>query len=149
MISLSTWQHNHWLESYFDPMETYTTNIMGTVNLLEAARKCDNLGAIVNITTDKVYENNNQVLGYREIDPLGGYDPYSASKACSELISSSYSRSFFSSQKIGLATARAGNVIGGGDWSKGRLMPDIIRAMYNEDTSKYDIPMPPDLGSMY
>ena len=79
-------------------------------------------------------------MGYREIDPLGGYDPYSASKACSELISSSYSRSFFSSQKIGLATARAGNVIGGGDWSKGRLMPDIIRAMYNEDTLKIRYP---------
>lgn len=115
-------------DSYSDPVETYSTNVMGTVNVLEAARSTSSVKAILNITTDKCYENKEWIWGYRENDPLGGHDPYSNSKACAELISSSYRKSFLREVGIGLATARAGNVIGGGDWAKDRIVPDAMRA---------------------
>lgn len=114
--------------SYADPSETWSTNVMGTVNTLEAARKVDSVRAIVVVTTDKCYENNGWEWGYREIDPLGGHDPYSASKAATELVAQSYRRSFFHHGPSLLATARAGNVIGGGDWSVDRLVADAARA---------------------
>ena len=113
--------------SYKNPLETYETNVMGTANLLEAVRICDSVRVVVNITTDKCYENNEWVWGYRENDKLGGKDPYSNSKACSELVSSAYRDSFLEQRNVGLATARAGNVIGGGDWATDRLIPDILR----------------------
>lgn len=114
--------------SYKDPVSTYATNVMGTVHVLEAARHSGSVKAIVNVTTDKCYENKEWVWGYREDEPMGGYDPYSNSKGCSELVSSAYRQSFFQSSGIALATARAGNVIGGGDWALDRLVPDILRA---------------------
>lgn len=114
--------------SYNYPIETYSTNVMGTVHLLEAARKTNSVRAIVNVTTDKCYENKEWIWGYREDEPMGGFDPYSSSKGCSELISCAYRRSFYNQDQIQLATARAGNVIGGGDWSEDRLIPDILRA---------------------
>lgn len=114
--------------SYGAPIETYATNIMGTVHLLESAYRVGSAKAIINITTDKCYENKEWVWGYREIDNLGGYDPYSSSKACSELVTSAYRQSFFQDRGIRVATARAGNVIGGGDWAVDRLIPDILRA---------------------
>ena len=120
--------------SYKEPVETFETNIMGTVNVLEVCRQTPSVRAIVNITSDKCYENREWVWGYRENDPMGGYDPYSASKGASELVSAAYRRSFFNNDAYGkthhtlLATCRAGNVIGGGDWSEDRLIPDIIRA---------------------
>lgn len=115
--------------SYVEPVDTYTTNVIGTVNVLEAARSCKNLKAIVSVTTDKCYENNEWVWGYRENEPMGGHDPYSSSKGCAELVTSAYRRSFFSSSETpSLASARAGNVIGGGDWATDRLIPDILRA---------------------
>jgi CDP-glucose 4,6-dehydratase len=115
--------------SYDEPVETYMTNVMGTVNVLESARRCPNLKAIVSVTTDKCYENKEWVWGYREDEPMGGFDPYSSSKACAELVSSAYRRSFFSAPgSPALATARAGNVVGGGDWALDRLIPDAIRA---------------------
>ncbi len=115
--------------SYIDPITTYSTNVMGTLNLLEAARKCSKLRAIVNITTDKCYENREWEWGYREHEPMGGHDPYSNSKGCAELITSAYQKSFFNhSDSPALASARAGNVIGGGDWATDRLIPDILRA---------------------
>ena len=101
---------------------TYTTNVIGTVNVLEAARKCSNLKAIVSVTTDKCYENNEWEWGYRENEPMGGHDPYSSSKGCAELVTSAYRRSFFSSENTAsLASARAGNVIGGGDWAEDQI----------------------------
>jgi CDP-glucose 4,6-dehydratase len=123
-------------ESYANPSETYETNVMGTVNLLEVARLCPCVKVILNVTTDKCYENREWVWGYRENDPLGGYDPYSNSKACSELVTAAYRNSFFnpkdfSSHRVAIATARGGNVIGGGDWAKDRLIPDSIRALLN------------------
>jgi len=114
--------------SYERPLETYETNVMGTANLLEAVRHCSSVKAVVNITTDKCYENNEWVWGYKETDPMGGRDPYSSSKGCSELVTSSYRESFLKGSNIGVATARAGNVIGGGDWAEDRLIPDILRA---------------------
>ena len=121
-------------ESYSDPLNTYSTNVMGTLNVLEAARKCKNLKAIVAITTDKCYENDNRLIGYKENDPIGGYDPYSSSKGCCELLISSYRRSFFNKKNNAfLASARAGNVIGGGDWSNDRLIPDIFKAFENSE----------------
>jgi CDP-glucose 4,6-dehydratase len=115
--------------SYQEPVDTYTTNVIGTVNVLEAARKCPNLKAIVSVTTDKCYENKEWDWGYRESEPMGGHDPYSSSKGCAELVTSAYRRSFFSSEDTAsLASARAGNVIGGGDWAEDRLIPDILRA---------------------
>lgn len=110
--------------SYADPVDTYSANVMGTVNILEAARHCDSVAAIVNVTTDKCYENLERLEGYREDEPLGGHDPYSSSKGCAELVTSSYRRSF----ALPVASARAGNVIGGGDWAEDRLIPDIMRA---------------------
>lgn len=115
--------------SYREPVETYATNVMGTVHVLEAARKCSNLKAIVNVTTDKCYENKEWVWGYRENEPMGGHDPYSNSKGCSELVTAAYRSSFFNtSDTAALGSARAGNVIGGGDWAEDRLIPDILRA---------------------
>ena len=125
--------------SYQEPLLTFETNIMGTINLLEAVRKSNFEGVIVNITSDKCYENNEQQKNdnrFKENDPMGGYDPYSASKGASEIVSSAYRNSFFNpknyglSHKVALASARAGNVIGGGDWAEDRLIPDIVRALY-------------------
>jgi CDP-glucose 4,6-dehydratase len=119
--------------SYENPIETYSTNVMGTVNLLEAARIVGCSKVIVNITSDKCYENKEWQWPYRENDVLGGYDPYSNSKACSELVTSAFRNSYFNGSEYccGLASARAGNVIGGGDWAKDRLIPDIIRSFIN------------------
>ena len=116
--------------SYSDPLETYRTNVMGTVNLLQASRSCKDLKAIIVVTSDKCYENKSWYWGYRETDPLGGYDPYSNSKACQELVASAFRQSYLTDQGIAIATARAGNVIGGGDWSEDRLIPDAIRANF-------------------
>jgi len=116
--------------SYREPVETYATNVMGTVHVLESARQCSNLKAIVNVTTDKCYENQEWVWGYRENEPMGGHDPYSNSKGCSELVTAAYRSSFFNTEDTpALASARAGNVIGGGDWAEDRLIPDILRAI--------------------
>uniref|UniRef100_Q07IQ5 CDP-glucose 4,6-dehydratase n=1 Tax=Rhodopseudomonas palustris (strain BisA53) TaxID=316055 RepID=Q07IQ5_RHOP5 len=115
-------------QSYVDPVETYATNLMGTVNVLEAIRHTPDIEAAVMITTDKVYDNKEWVWGYREDDRLGGVDPYSNSKACCELAIAAYRRSFFDEGKLMVASARAGNVIGGGDWARDRLIPDIVRA---------------------
>lgn len=115
--------------SYLEPIETYTTNVIGTVNVLEAAKQCDNLKAIVSVTTDKCYENKEWNWGYRENEPMGGHDPYSSSKGCAELVTSAYRRSYFyNTDTASVASARAGNVIGGGDWASDRLIPDILRA---------------------
>ena len=114
--------------SYSEPVATYATNVMGTVHVLEAARHAGSVRAIVNVTTDKCYENKEWVWGYREYEPMGGYDPYSNSKGCSELVTSAYRRSFFQQSGIALGSGRAGNVIGGGDWAADRLIPDILRA---------------------
>jgi CDP-glucose 4,6-dehydratase len=115
--------------SYRDPVGTYAINVMGTVHLLEAARGMDNLRAIVCVTTDKCYENREWPWGYREIEPMGGHDPYSNSKGCAELVTAAYRSSFFAGAgQAAVATARAGNVIGGGDWAEDRLIPDILRA---------------------
>lgn len=116
-------------KSYEEPVLTYKTNVLGTLNVLEYARKCESVKAFVNITTDKCYENKETYEGYKEGDPLGGYDMYSSSKACSEILSSSYRRSFLQDRNFALATARAGNVIGGGDWAKDRLIPDCVRSI--------------------
>jgi len=114
--------------SYNAPIETYEVNVIGTAKVLEVARSCSNLKAIINITTDKCYENDGRSEGYKESDPMGGYDPYSSSKGCAELVSSAYRSSFLQGQGIGLASVRAGNVVGGGDWASDRLIPDIIRS---------------------
>jgi len=114
--------------SYSDPVDTFNSNILGVVNLLEAVRRLERKSTVINVTTDKVYQNNEWIWSYRENEPLGGKDPYSASKACSELISFSYAKSFFEPLQIPIAMARAGNVIGGGDMSKDRLVPDCLRA---------------------
>jgi len=114
--------------SYREPVETYEVNVVGTAKVLEAARSCPKLKAIVSVTSDKCYENREWVWGYRESDPMGGYDPYSSSKGCAELVTAAYRRSFFQTEGVGLASARAGNVIGGGDWAEDRLIPDILRA---------------------
>jgi CDP-glucose 4,6-dehydratase len=114
--------------SYQNPIETYATNIMGTVNLFESLRKIGGVKSIINVTSDKCYENKEWLWGYRENERLGGYDPYSNSKACSELVTSAYRLSFYQDLGIGLASARAGNVIGGGDWSTNRLIPDVIKS---------------------
>lgn len=114
--------------SYQQPVETYATNVMGTVHVLEAARQVGGVGAFVCVTTDKCYENREWVWPYRESDPMGGFDPYSSSKGAAELVVAAYRRSFMSDAGIGLASVRAGNVIGGGDWAEDRLIPDLIRA---------------------
>lgn len=115
-------------QSYADPVGTYGTNVLGTVHLLEAVRETPGIRAVVNVTTDKCYENQEWIWGYRESDPMGGHDPYSSSKACAELVAAAYRRSFLAAQDVALASARAGNVIGGGDWAADRLIPDILRA---------------------
>ncbi len=115
--------------SYTAPVETYAVNVMGTVNLLEAVRQTPAVKAVVNITSDKCYENREWIWPYRENEAMGGYDPYSSSKACSELVTSSYRRSFLALAETELASARAGNVIGGGDWATDRLVPDFLRAV--------------------
>jgi CDP-glucose 4,6-dehydratase len=113
--------------SYDEPVATYATNVMGTVNLLEAVRRCEGVRAVVCVTSDKCYENRETPRPYREGDAMGGYDPYSSSKGCSELVTSAYRRSFFGgADRAAVATARAGNVIGGGDWAKDRLVPDLL-----------------------
>ncbi|MCL2102330.1 MAG: CDP-glucose 4,6-dehydratase [Fibromonadales bacterium] len=117
------------LASYKEPLLTYQTNVIGTLNILEAARKCKSVTAFVNVTTDKVYENKESGQMYKESDPLGGFDMYSSSKACSEILSQSYSKSFLEESFL-LATARSGNCIGGGDWNENRIVPDCIRAIY-------------------
>lgn len=121
-------------DSYKMPVETYEINVMGTVNLFEAVRACRSVKSVINVTTDKCYENREWVWGYRENESLGGYDPYSNSKACSELVTSSYRSSYFNPDAyavhgVAVASARAGNVIGGGDWAVDRLMPDCVRAV--------------------
>lgn len=116
-------------ESYADPVYTYQTNVMGTVNICEAVRQCDSVKSFVNVTTDKVYRNNEWEWGYRETDYLDGYDPYSNSKSCSELVTSSYAKSFLKNKGVAVSTCRAGNVIGGGDFAKDRIIPDCVRAM--------------------
>jgi CDP-glucose 4,6-dehydratase len=120
--------------SYQQPIETFATNVMGTVHVLEAARHCSSVKAIVNITTDKCYENREWVWGYREDEPMGGHDPYSSSKACAELVSAAYRQSFLKEAHIAMATARAGNVIGGGDWASERLVPDILHSLQNKQS---------------
>lgn len=121
-------------DSYKNPVETYEINVMGTVNLFEAVRDCKTVKVVVNVTTDKCYENREWVWSYRENEPLGGYDPYSNSKACSELVTAAYRISFFnlkdySNHDVAVASARAGNVIGGGDWATDRLVPDCIKGI--------------------
>jgi len=131
--------------SYQNPVETYSTNVMGTVHLLEAVRNTPGVKAVVNITTDKCYENKEWVWGYRENEPMGGFDPYSNSKGCAELVSAAYRSSFFNANNyaqhgVATATVRAGNVIGGGDWAQDRLIPDILAAF--EQGRKVDIRNP-------
>lgn len=121
-------------DSYRMPLETYAVNVMGTVHLLEAVRGCPSVRAVVNVTTDKCYENREWVWGYRETEAMGGFDPYSSSKGCAELVTAAYRSSYFNparypEHRVGIATARAGNVIGGGDWAADRLVPDIIRSL--------------------
>lgn len=125
-------------DSYLIPVDTYAINVMGTVNILEAVRHCPSVRAVVNVTTDKCYENKEWVWGYREDEPMGGFDPYSSSKGCSELVTAAYRQSYFNPRKstehgVSLASARAGNVIGGGDWAADRLVPDIVRALLNKE----------------
>ena len=125
--------------SYHEPVETYAINVMGTLHVLEAIRECKSVRAAVMITTDKCYDNKEWEWGYRENEPMGGHDPYSSSKGCAELLIASYRDSYFSEQdysshQTAIATARAGNVIGGGDWAEDRLIPDIIRAFQNNET---------------
>ena len=115
-------------DSYKDPVGTYSTNVMGTVNMCEAVRQTPSVRSFLNVTTDKVYENKEWMWGYRENEPLDGYDPYSNSKSCSELVTHSYKNSFFSDGRVAVSTARAGNVIGGGDFANDRIIPDCIRA---------------------
>ncbi len=126
--------------SYDDPLTTYTTNILGTTNVLQAVKEVGGIKSVVMITTDKVYENKEWIYPYREFEPLGGYDPYSASKAAADIIANSYIQSFFNVNKYGsdhqtlVGIARAGNVIGGGDWAQDRLIPDIVRAIFEKNT---------------
>lgn len=114
--------------SYDEPVATFATNVIGTVHVLEAARRIRGVKAILSVTTDKCYENREWVWSYRETEPMGGHDPYSASKGCAELVTAAYRRSFFEHDGISVATARSGNVIGGGDWAEDRLVPDILRS---------------------
>ncbi len=120
--------------SYNNPVETYSTNVMGTVNVLEAVKQSDGVRVLVNITSDKCYENREWIWCYRENEPMGGHDPYSSSKGCAELVTSAYRRSYFSDNnfsghRVSVATTRAGNVVGGGDWAPDRLIPDIMNAL--------------------
>nr|UXE44917.1 CDP-glucose 4,6-dehydratase [uncultured bacterium] len=122
--------------SYESPIETFETNVMGTVNVLDAVRSCPSVKAVVVVTTDKCYENREWVWPYREDDPLGGHDPYSSSKACAEIATASYRRAFLEEMGIGVATVRAGNVIGGGDWARDRIVPDMVRAIIDKTACK-------------
>ena len=115
--------------SYNEPIETFATNVLGTVHVLEAARHTPSVRAVVNVTSDKCYENREWHWGYREDEPVGGHDPYSASKGCSELVTAAYQRSYGQAAKLPIASARAGNVIGGGDWAAERLVPDLVRSI--------------------
>lgn len=120
--------------SYLNPVETYASNVMGTVNVLEAVRDTPSVRVVINVTSDKCYDNKEWVWGYRENDPMGGYDPYSSSKGCAELVASAYRNSFFNpahyaEHRVALASVRAGNVMGGGDWAKDRLIPDFMRSI--------------------
>ena len=131
-------------KSYINPLETYATNVMGTANLLESVKLASSIRSVVVVTSDKCYKNNEWVWGYREDDMLGGHDPYSSSKACAEIITSAYIDSYFGNigdKKIGVATARAGNVIGGGDWADDRLVPDMFRAIKNSQELPIRNPM--------
>lgn len=121
------------IESYNNPVYTYETNVIGTVNVLECIRNSKTVKSFVNITTDKVYQNNEWEWGYRETDVLNGHDPYSNSKSCSELVTSSYKKSFFTDNRVKISTVRAGNVIGGGDFAENRIVPDCIRAATNKE----------------
>lgn len=121
-------------ESYVNPVYTYEANVMGTVNIMEAVRLHECVKSFVNVTTDKVYKNNEWEWGYREIDILDGFDPYSNSKSCSELVTSSYKKSFFENRRTAISTCRAGNVIGGGDFAKDRIIPDCVRAQQKGET---------------
>ena len=121
------------LASYDDPVGTYMTNVIGTANVFEAIRKTSSVKTVVNVTTDKCYENKEWYWGYREHEAMGGHDPYSSSKGCSELLTTTYQKSFFNKAGVNLASGRAGNVIGGGDWADNRLVPDLIRAMLNDE----------------
>lgn len=126
--------------SYRDPVGTFESNVIGTINLLDAVRQVDSIRSCVIVTSDKCYENSEWVHAYRETDPLGGYDPYSASKGAAEIAISSYRRSFFADHRCGIASARAGNVIGGGDWAEDRILPDCIRALSNDERIKIRSP---------
>jgi len=134
--------------SYKEPLETFAANVMGTANLLQACRECDSVRAVVVVTTDKVYQNREWDWGYRETDTLGGHDPYAASKACSELVAACFRQSFFESERISedgncrilMAIARAGNVIGGGDWALDRIVPDIVRDAAEGKTTTIRMP---------
>lgn len=123
--------------SYADPIETYSTNVMGTANLLEVARHCDSVRVVIIVTSDKCYENREWIWAYRENEALGGHDPYSSSKGCAELVTAAYRSSFFDSpSRAAVASVRAGNVIGGGDWAEDRIVPDVVRALVSgNDTS--------------
>jgi CDP-glucose 4,6-dehydratase len=133
-------------DSYKKTIDTYAINVMGTVNLLEAIRNTESVRAVINVTTDKCYENKEWLWGYRENESMGGYDPYSNSKGCSELVTSSFRNSFFNpfdygkTHQVALASARAGNVIGGGDWAEDRLIPDFIRAINRKERVKIRSP---------
>lgn len=132
-------------ESYNNPVDTYSINVMGTVNVLESVRQSPDVTTVINVTTDKCYENKEWAWGYRENEPLGGYDPYSSSKACSELITSAYRDSFLhhastNRAPVAIASARAGNVIGGGDWAIDRLIPDCVRSILANETIKIRSP---------
>jgi CDP-glucose 4,6-dehydratase len=122
------------IDSYSDPVGTYSTNVMGLMHVLEACRKVSTVKGIINVTSDKCYENKEWVYPYRENDPMGGHDPYSSSKGCSEILTASYRKSFFHDGKVLLASARAGNVIGGGDWASYRIIPDLMRSYVNKET---------------
>jgi len=121
-------------DSYRNPVETYHTNVIGTLNIFEVVRITNSVKSIIIVTTDKCYENLGLDKAYVETDPMGGFDPYSSSKACVEILTKSYSQSFFDTKKIGIASVRAGNVIGGGDWAKDRLIPDVIRSFDSNQT---------------
>ena len=126
--------------SYLEPVETYAVNVIGTVHVLEAIRACESVRTVVNVTTDKCYENQEWLWGYRESEPLGGRDPYSSSKACSELVTAAYRDSFLQKAGVAIATGRAGNVIGGGDWALDRLIPDFFRALDDGRTLEVRFP---------
>jgi CDP-glucose 4,6-dehydratase len=120
-------------QSYREPVETFAVNVIGTANVLEAIRSSSTVRVVINVTSDKCYENREWIWPYRETDRLGGYDPYSASKACAELVSDSFRRSFLADSSVALSTVRSGNVIGGGDWAQDRLVPDLIRCLLRGD----------------